>query len=52
MAQPKKQTSKRKQGLRRSHLGLKLARTVNGKSPVRVYTTRRESGKKSASDKK
>ena len=46
MAQPKKQTSKRKQGLRRSHLRLKLARVVNGKSPVRAYTTRRESGSK------
>ena len=42
---PKKQTSKRKTGLRRSHLRLKLARTVNAKSPVKVYTTKRESGK-------
>lgn len=45
MAQPKKQTSPRKSGLRRSHLRLKLARMVNAKSPVKVHTTRRESGK-------
>ncbi|MEK7620982.1 MAG: hypothetical protein AAB395_01365 [Patescibacteria group bacterium] len=48
MGQPKKQTSPRKTGLRRSHLVLKLARAVNGKSPVKAYTTRRESGKKKA----
>ncbi len=46
MAQPKKQTSPRKTGLRRSHLVLELARRVNGKSPVKVRTTKRESGKK------
>lgn len=46
MGKPKKQTSPRKTGLRRSHLVLKLARVVNGTSPVKVYTTRRESGKK------
>lgn len=45
MGKPKKQTSSRKTGLRRSHLTLKLARSVNAKSPVKVYTTRRESGK-------
>jgi len=45
MAQPKKQSSARKTGLRRSHLVLKLARRVNGKSPVKVRTTKRESGK-------
>ena len=48
MGQPKKQTSPRKTGLRRSHLVLKLARAVNGKSPVKAYTTRRDSGKKKA----
>jgi len=42
---PKKQTSPRKTGLRRSHLVLKLARKVNTKSPVKVYTTKRESGR-------
>ena len=48
MGQPKKQTSPRKTGLRRSHLVLKLARKVNGKSPVKAYTTKRESAKKKA----
>ena len=47
MAQPKKQSSPRKTGLRRSHLVLKLARRVNGTSPVKVKTTKRETGKKS-----
>ncbi|MDR0955586.1 MAG: hypothetical protein LBM73_00495 [Candidatus Nomurabacteria bacterium] len=45
MGKPKKQTSPRKTGLRRSHLRLKLARAVNAKSPIKVRTTRRESGK-------
>lgn len=45
MAQPKKQTSMRKTGLRRSHLLLKLARRVNKTSPVKVKTTKRETGK-------
>ena len=48
MGKPKKRTSARKTGLRRSHLALKLARAVNGKSPVKVYTTRRESAAKSS----
>lgn len=46
MAEPKKQSSPRKTGTRRSHLVLKLARRVNAKSPVKVRTTKRESGKK------
>ena len=46
MGKPKKQTSPRKSGLRRSHLVLGLARKVNSKSPVKAYTTKRESGKK------
>lgn len=45
MAQPKKQSSPRKTGLRRSHLRLDLARRVNKKSPVKVYTTKKQSGK-------
>ena len=45
MGKPKKQTSPRKTGQRRSHLVLKLARAVNAKSPVKVRTTRRETGK-------
>lgn len=48
MAQPKKQTSKRKKGLRRSHLVVDLARKVNSKSPIKAYTTKRESAKKSS----
>ncbi len=48
MAQPKKQSSPRKTGMRRSHLVLKLARRVNAKSPVKVRTTKRETGKTAA----
>ena len=51
MGKPKKRTSPRATGARRSHLILKLARAVNGKSPVKVYTPRRESGKKLAATK-
>lgn len=46
MGKPKKRTSPRRTGTRRSHLTLKLARKVNSKSPVKVYTTKRESAKK------
>ncbi|MFZ2560532.1 MAG: hypothetical protein WAW91_02795 [Candidatus Nanoperiomorbaceae bacterium] len=46
MGKPKKQTSPRKTGLRRSHLVLDLARKVNAKSPVKAFTTKKESGKK------
>ncbi len=42
---PKKRTSPRKTGSRRSHHVLKLARKVNSKSPVKVRTTKRESAK-------
>lgn len=52
MGKPKKQTSPRKTGLRRSHLVVKLARKVNASSPVKAYTTRRESGKKLAAELK
>ncbi len=45
MGQPKKRTSTRKTGMRRSHHSLKLARKVNAKSPVKVRTTVRESSK-------
>ena len=45
MAEPKKQSSPRKTGLRRSPLRLTLARRVNASSPVKVKTTRRETGK-------
>ena len=46
MGQPKKQSSPRKTGLRRSHLRLTLARRVNGTSPVKATATRKETGKK------
>lgn len=45
MGKPKKRTSPRATGARRSHLVLKLARAVNKKSPVKAYTTAKESGK-------
>lgn len=45
MGKPKKQSSARKTGLRRSHLVLNLARVVNSMSPIKVITTKRETGK-------
>lgn len=51
MGRPKKQTSPRKTGTRQSRLRVELGRRVNallsnaGKK-TKVYTTRRESGKK------
>jgi ribosomal protein L32 len=36
MGKPKKRTSSRRTGMRRSHLLGKLARRVNAKSPVKV----------------
>lgn len=39
MPEPKKQSSPRKTGLRRSHLRLILARAVNKKSPVKAFET-------------
>jgi len=44
MGQPKKRTSARRTGMRRSHLMLKLARAVNAKSPVKAHTTVRKTG--------
>lgn len=48
MGKPKKRTSPRRTGTRSSHLVIKLARAVNAKSPVKAYTTRRESAKSKA----
>ena len=45
MGKPKKRTSPRKTGLRRSHLVLDLARQVNAKSPVKARTTTKQSGR-------
>ena len=39
MPEPKKQSSPRKTGLRRSHLRLKLSRAVNRTSPVKAFET-------------
>lgn len=47
MGKPKKRTTPRETGARRSHHVLKLARAVNAKSPVKVATTKHETGKKS-----
>ncbi len=44
MGKPKKRTTPRRTGARRSHEVVKLARQVNATSPVKAYTTRRESG--------
>ncbi|MGB4966839.1 MAG: hypothetical protein WBO35_01410 [Candidatus Saccharimonadales bacterium] len=54
MGKPKKRTSPRATGARRSHLVLKLARAVNKKSPVKAFTTAKEFGKrpKAAADSK
>ena len=42
MPEPKKQSSPRKTGLRRSHLRLKLARSVNKTSPVKAFETKKK----------
>lgn len=46
MGKPKKRTSARKTGLRRSHIVLDLAKKVNRTSPVKARTTAKQSGKK------
>jgi len=42
MGKPKKQTTGRRTGNRRSHMVAKLAKVVNGRSPVHVRTKSRE----------
>ena len=42
MPEPKKQSSPRKTGLRRSHLRLSLARRVNKVSPVKAFETKKK----------
>ncbi len=42
MPESKKQSSARKTGLRRSHLRLKLARSVNKYSPVKAFETKKK----------
>jgi hypothetical protein len=50
MGKPKTGTTSRRTKTRRSHLVRKLAESVNAKSPVKAYTTRRQSGKKLAEE--
>jgi ribosomal protein L32 len=42
MGQPKKRTSPRRTGMRRSHQLEKLAKRVNARSPIKVYTSRQK----------
>jgi ribosomal protein L32 len=42
MGKPKKRTSARRTGMRRSHLVVKLARRVNAKSPVKVQVSKKQ----------
>ena len=49
MGKPKKRTSARRTGMRRSHLVLKLARRVNTTSPVKVITSKKQLAKSAAS---
>lgn len=42
MPEPKKQSSPRKTGLRRSHIRLDLARAVNKFSPVKAFETKKK----------
>jgi ribosomal protein L32 len=42
MAEPKKRTTPRRTGMRRSHHLRKLARRVNATSPVKVATSSRQ----------
>jgi ribosomal protein L32 len=48
MGKPKKRTSARATGMRRSHEVLELARQVNKTSPVKARTTTKQSGKRLA----
>jgi len=52
MPEPKKQSSPRKTGLRRSHIRLDLAKKVNKKSPVKVFETKKRTPRVRNSDKK
>ncbi len=46
MGKPKKRTSSRRTGMRRSHLLRKLAESVNAKSPVKVLIGRKKKAAK------
>lgn len=49
MGKPKKRTTPRRTGTRRSHLVQKLAAKVNAISPVKVIVSRRKRAAKAAS---
>jgi len=51
MGKPKKRTSSRRTGMRRSHLVAKLAKVVNGKSPVKALAKRKAAKKTAAAAK-
>lgn len=51
MPEPKKQSSPRKTELRRSHIRLTLARSVNKKSPVKAFETKKTTPRVRVSDK-
>jgi ribosomal protein L32 len=51
MGKPKKQTTGRRTGNRRSHFVQKLAKVVNGRSPVHVRTTAKQSTKENKTTK-
>lgn len=51
MGKPKKQTTPRRTGSRRSHLVRKLAAKVNAASPVKVIISKKKRAKKAASAK-
>ena len=48
MGKPKKQTTGRRTGNRRSHFVAKLAKVVNGRSPVHVYAHGQPKAKQTA----
>lgn len=52
MGKPKKRTTHRRTGTRRSHMVVKLARRVNSKSPVKVYENSRQRNKAKAASEK
>jgi ribosomal protein L32 len=49
MGKPKKRTSSRRTGMRRSHLFAKLASRVNAKSPVKVVAKKTKTEAKTSS---
>jgi hypothetical protein len=52
VGKPKKRTSSRRTGMRRSHMAEKLARRVNAKSPVKVGTPKTKTKTEAEADAK